>query len=1059
MFGKTVSRCAARKNLPAVLAFVALLLAVSLYAQESTCEHKRPMVQPSGRAGDIPWPPAGHFVAGAVPRRGGLSNAKCCPAHHGFEVYLPGKYPDSAWLTPRNRHQPFSGSYPAYGTNQSVTDDSVNLAWIRQYASERAPGWDQAGDIAVDDLGNVYVTGYSTTLPYGVDYLTVKYNNRGEEVWVLRYDGPDGGDDISTAIAVDASGNVYVTGYSEASETSFDCVTIKYAKDGTLLWVARYNGPQDHEDRAVALKLDGSGNIYVTGSSGAYPNNDFATVKYNASGVEQWAARYDGPGNESDFATSLAIDDSGNVYVSGTSTGTGTSEDYATVKYNSSGIQKWVARYNGPGNRRDNAAEIAIDGRGSIYVTGASVGSNAYSDYATVKYDRAGVEQWVARYNGPANDSDYARSMAVDHSGNVYVTGGSWAHRAFADYATIKYDSAGVQQWVDRYNGPISDYDVASTVVLDDAGNVYVTGESRKAGSVFYAEDDYATIKYNSAGVRQWVARYNGPGNGYDEAHDLTVDDSGNVYVTGRSNASCSCARDYDFATLKYDSGGVQEWVARYSGVGGSNDDARDFVVDGDGNVYVTGFSEGQGTLDDYATLKYDTQGEEQWAAFYNGPGNYFDWANAVNVDHLGNVYVTGTSEGSGTRRDFATIRYDSKGVEQWVTRYNAPGNLPDEPVAIEIGPSGSVYVAGSAYHTSSGVDADYTTIKYSSNGVEQWVARYDGPANSLDQVSALALDTSENIYVTGWSDDLGYNQDYATIKYNDEGVQLWQARYNGPANAGDWAEFIDIDNSGNVYVAGTSWGPGRLEGATIKYDANGTEQWIVRDTVSVADLAVDLAGEVYVLLHDLTVVKYDPNGEKQWLAPYSAPGQQRGHGISLAFDIANNVYALCAIGFYSDLNNLTLKYSSTGERRWVAGIEGWRPQGIAVDDLGNIYAAGSTSGIIWSTFTLTKYVQSESVQSISGAKAPREYSLFQNYPNPFNYGTTIRYAIPEPGHVTLRIYNLLGEEIATVVDSDHIVGVYEVAWADARAPSGVYVYRLQSRNGFSETQKLLVLK
>ena len=114
-------------------------------------------------------------------------------------------------------------------------------------------------------------------------------------------------------------------------------------------WVARYNGSSNGEDRANAIALDNAGNIYVTGVSGdsmTWPFMfDYATVKYDPSGVEQWVAQYDGSGNGEDEAYAIAVDNMGNIYVTGYSYGVGTSEeDYATVKYNSSGMEQWVAR-------------------------------------------------------------------------------------------------------------------------------------------------------------------------------------------------------------------------------------------------------------------------------------------------------------------------------------------------------------------------------------------------------------------------------------------------------------------------------------------------------------------------------------------------------------------------------------------------------------------------------------------------------------------------------------------------------------------------------------------
>ena len=227
-------------------------------------------------------------------------------------------------------------------------------------------------------------------------------------------------------------------------------------------------------------------------------------------------------GNGNDYANAIAVDASGNVYVTGESLGQGTGIDYATIKYNSAGQQQWVARYNGPANSDDNVTAIAIDGSGNVYATGTSrIDAGSNYDYLTVKYDSAGQEQWVASYNGPGDAFDFADAIAVDSSGNVYVTGESYGLDSAYDYATIKYNSTGQEQWVARYNGPANYDDVATAIALDGSANVYVTGYSYGVGDVGL---DYATIKYNSAGQEQWVARYNGGTSSDDYATGIAVD-------------------------------------------------------------------------------------------------------------------------------------------------------------------------------------------------------------------------------------------------------------------------------------------------------------------------------------------------------------------------------------------------------------------------------------------------------------------------------------------------------------------------------------------------------
>jgi uncharacterized delta-60 repeat protein len=418
---------------------------------------------------------------------------------------------------------------------------------------------------------------------------------------------------------------------------------------------------------------------------------------------EAWIARYNGTGNLDDVADAIVVDNSGNVYVAGGSEGPGTGSDYVTIKYDAAGQQQWVARYDGTAHDFDEADAIALDKTGNVYVTGFSFGSGGYFRCVTIKYNSGGQRQWVAHYNGIGNGDDFAVAIAVDASDNVYVAGQSFDSPFASDYMTIKYNSAGREQWVARYNHFGGELNAATAIAVDAAGNVYVTGES---------DYDYATIKYGSAGQEQWVARFNGPGlagNSADGATAIAIDDPGNIYVTG---FSVSSGGDYDYAAIKYNSAGQEQWVSRYNGPGDGWDLANDIAVDRSGNVYVTGQSIGTTYPDyDYATIKYDSTGQEQWIARYKGPGDGEDDAVGVVLDGAGNIYVTGASEGSTGAFDYATIKYDPSGDQQWVVRYEGPANSYDLARAIAVDGSGNVYVTGNSVGL--GMGSDYTTIKY----------------------------------------------------------------------------------------------------------------------------------------------------------------------------------------------------------------------------------------------------------------------------------------------------------------------------------------------------------
>jgi len=399
-------------------------------------------------------------------------------------------------------------------------------------------------------------------------------------------------------VALDDSGNVYVTGSSFAPNGLPDFATVKYSSSGEMLWVRTYNGPGDSWDSAYDLALDASGNVYVTGVSYGPDFFDYLTIKYSPSGTEEWVARYNHQGGSDDWATALAVDGSGNVYVTGRSSGPGTFYDYATVKYGPSGTEEWVARYNGPGNTKDQAWDVAVDGLGNVYVTGDSgEGSPNLSDYVTIKYNPSGVQQWEARYS---NLYDYATAIAVDPLGRIVVTGYSYAAGADYDYVTIGYSANGLQRWLDRYHGGAGE-DIPHSMVVDAAGNVYVTGESLAPVTGL----DYATIKYNRKGQRLWVARYDSPApaNAPDRGNAVAVDASGNVYVTGESD---DLGTETDYATVKYNKSGVEQWVARYNDTANAFDQATGVAVDMAGNVHVSGSSAyvgGAGRI--WTTIKY----------------------------------------------------------------------------------------------------------------------------------------------------------------------------------------------------------------------------------------------------------------------------------------------------------------------------------------------------------------------------------------------------------------------------------------------------------------------
>ena len=422
--------------------------------------------------------------------------------------------------------------------------------------------------------------------------------------WTAHYDGPGRGKDNAQALAVDAAGNAYVTGFSDGGDGNYDFATLKYDAQGKQVWVARYDGDAHGADRARAVVVDADGSVVVAGSSaGADTSFDFATIKYDAEGHQLWVSRYDGPAHADDRLKALVVDGVGNIYVTGDSRGGDGAATAVTVKYGPDGELRWAERFPFEGGSL-SPADIAVDDSGNVYVTGGGDGKIGDRAFVTVKYDHSGQPVWTAYRNWSVHDD--ARYLGIDEQGNVYVAGDivsrtEDAHRiAHEDTAIVKYDSSGKELWSHFSEGSDGSNDITSAFCIDSKGNSYLgstalplVDESRPESSVAYV-----VAKYGPDGDLIWTNRRHAPDQAWGRMRALALDAEGNVYALWSARGAAD--RQHRLIMAKHAPDGEELWVGEHEGLATAA--ANSLFADAAGSVWVNGSdSEAQ----DYQTVKY----------------------------------------------------------------------------------------------------------------------------------------------------------------------------------------------------------------------------------------------------------------------------------------------------------------------------------------------------------------------------------------------------------------------------------------------------------------------
>ena len=457
-----------------------------------------------------------------------------------------------------------------------------------------------------------------------------------------------------------------------------------YAEKPIVKWIKSAGGI--YEDAAQSIVSDINGNIYITGYflSSSITFNTTTLFNSNIGEPHIFIVKYDSIGNvlwarssgnyDSGYGLSVAIDKSGNAYVSGF--------------FKSSQI---------------------IFGTFSLYNNSGGY----YGKSFLVKYDTFGKEQCAK--TSISNTSNSMNSVCSDIIGNVYVTGhfqdasisfgsNTIYNSGYPDQEVfvVKYDSLGNTIWAKSFGG--ANNDVGNSVYIDSGGNLIVTGVFASSSISFgtqvllnngYGSRDVFIIKYDSNGNLLWANSLGGNSN--DIANSVTTDLLGNIYVGGYyssntiiignttlTNSNSGYSKNF---IAKYDSNGNALW-AKSGSNSTQNDAINSLCTDKYGNVYSTGYFDSPSITFDTVKLtnkspysqdlfvtKYNTLGNVIWAKDYGGTGN--ESGKSISSDKNGNVYLTGQFTSPSLAFDSKTILNSSGSYDLFVVKLNT-NSVPD---------------------------------------------------------------------------------------------------------------------------------------------------------------------------------------------------------------------------------------------------------------------------------------------------------------------------------------------------------------------------------------------
>lgn len=493
-------------------------------------------------------------------------------------------------------------------------------------------------------------------------------------------------------------------------------------------------------------------------------------------------------------------------------------------------------------------------------------------------------------------------------------------------------------------------------------------------------------------------------------------------------------------------------------------------ATDFNGNIFSLGWSYYSSSNYDYATSKFDEDGNVIWSReFSYGPGDYIDAPLFSHCDEYGNLITVGQAACSGFGCPIQLIKYGAEGDTIWMNTDFYYSDVLILSVAVD--DDGNIILAGRRGSPSSGVIA-----KFNADGQFLWGKETFSPTGGYCRFNDVTTDANGNIYAGGAVDTLSQNFDAAVIKYSPGGDLLWKKTWNGINSYLDEVSDVALDRSGNVYAAGTTCISNEYVADILimKYDNEGNLLWLhsydgpggkydyTMDLVTDGDDAVYLTGVMGLANYndyDYTTMKHSSHGDLLWTKNFGFAGLDEPQ--KMIIDEEANLfitgYAAMSPGGF---NGVTLKYDSTGTEKWVAYYDGVASSedelyDITMDYNKDIIVAGRTyDNLAGFNFLLIKY--SNSISGVPVVPSGDQNLHLSVTPNPFNQVTLISFYLPYNSDVTLTITDVNGVEVMKLQSGMLTQGNHAQPFNPGALPTGVYICKLATDYGIV-TSKIII--